>query len=84
MKTLTLGILVGGIVVGVAGFLSPKKEYAASFSMELGELPVLNASTVKYTEPSSVESWVHCGLCKQGIITKRGDCSYCGKSPNEK
>ena len=78
MKTLALGLLTGALIGGITGtFMHPVKEqlYTASFSVDIPPMGVNYASN----EPGSIESWVHCEKCKQGVITQNGKCSYCGK-----
>ena len=79
MKTLALGLVIGTLIGGIAGIAAPKKQqYSTSLSVEMGEI-------ARYAEPNSVHSWVHCDICKQGVIRKEnGACSFCGKAPYEK
>lgn len=86
MKTLGIILLVTGTIAGITGVVmkpEEKKEmYSVSFSIDIPPM------TVNYTTTEgdgSVEGWVHCGICQQGIIRKEdGKCSYCGKSQHDK
>lgn len=85
MKTLGLALLTGGIIGGLTGVvMTPKKEvYSASGSFTV-EMPYMASSSARYATAGAVESWLHCGKCKQGVIRKEdGTCSFCGKTPNE-
>jgi len=82
MKTLALvAALAAGMVAGF-GIAKPKHHKAEmSFTF-----PVDQVLNVRYasSQDGEVESWIHCGLCKQGVIRKEdGKCSYCGKSTDE-
>ena len=83
MKTLAL---VAAVVAGMAaGFgIAKPEQHKAEVSFTFPADQVLNVRYASSSQEGAIESWIHCGLCKQGVIRKEdGKCSYCGKDADE-
>jgi hypothetical protein len=83
MKTLALSAVLIALAGSVGFLLQPKQVHLYEAKLAI-EIPPMDVRYAHSEDEGTIEHWVHCNICKSGIIRpETNTCSFCGKSPNQ-